>query len=351
MCNINGYIGSGNAAPVLIEMMRRQSGYGGGFYTGLATIHEGRLYYAKVLGDVDRLVAETDAMQLPGHIGILHSRSNSGGDWHWSHPFISNDSKLAYVANGASGMYNELRDADALTRMLEDKGVVFDSASPGRTGGYPLLRNGCGVHISEAMCHLERDIMLSEGLGMSAALEQAFLRFPSEIVALSVCTDEPDRIAFARFNQPMMVGRSDGEVFLGTSAISFPSDRSYMGIEQLPESSAGYVSLAETAVHRFRPQIPVTPLRPRVMHDVYDCVVDALRAADAPMSVGALCGAAKDCWPVGEMPQKAPAVYEVLRQLNDDGRLETVKTTEPGAPEGRDMGITTTAFRVRLKEA
>ena len=41
MCNIAGYIGDKSAAPILIEMMKKQEGFGGGFYTGLS-IHDGK---------------------------------------------------------------------------------------------------------------------------------------------------------------------------------------------------------------------------------------------------------------------------------------------------------------------
>ena len=74
MCVIAAYVGSREAAPTLIDMLRREQGLGGGFYTGIATIHEGRLHYEKALGDLDTLLAETPAAQLPGTIGIAHGR-------------------------------------------------------------------------------------------------------------------------------------------------------------------------------------------------------------------------------------------------------------------------------------
>ena len=70
MCNIAGYVGSRPAAPILLDMIRNQEGLDGGFYTGIATIHEGRIYYAKLTGDLDRLLALTDAASLPGTVGI-----------------------------------------------------------------------------------------------------------------------------------------------------------------------------------------------------------------------------------------------------------------------------------------
>lgn len=79
MCTLAGYIGDQRAAPVLFEMLSRQEGLAGGFYTGIATVHEGRLYYEKVVGDSATLFAETKAWELPGNIGIIHTRTPSGG--------------------------------------------------------------------------------------------------------------------------------------------------------------------------------------------------------------------------------------------------------------------------------
>ena len=41
MCNIAGYIGKKQAAPILIDMIRRQEHYDGSAGTGIATVHNG----------------------------------------------------------------------------------------------------------------------------------------------------------------------------------------------------------------------------------------------------------------------------------------------------------------------
>ena len=64
MCNIAGYVGTRDAAPILIEMMLREEGWAGGYQTGIATIHEGKIYYAKITGDTKRLLDYTDAAKL-----------------------------------------------------------------------------------------------------------------------------------------------------------------------------------------------------------------------------------------------------------------------------------------------
>ena len=105
MCNIAGYIGKRQAAPILIEMMRREEGYAGGFYTGI-TVHNGeRLVSEKVLGDLAKLEAETPCHDLCGTVGFLHSRSCSGGGREWGQPFLSRDGKTSLIANGAAGAF------------------------------------------------------------------------------------------------------------------------------------------------------------------------------------------------------------------------------------------------------
>ena len=46
MCVIAGYSGNRRAAPILIEMLRKIEYYDGGYATGIATVHEGKIYYA-----------------------------------------------------------------------------------------------------------------------------------------------------------------------------------------------------------------------------------------------------------------------------------------------------------------
>jgi glucosamine--fructose-6-phosphate aminotransferase (isomerizing) len=74
MCNIAGYAGAKQAAPILLDMLRRQEAFDAEMSTGIATIYDGKLHYRKVIGNVDTLIRETDAFSLPGTVGIAHSR-------------------------------------------------------------------------------------------------------------------------------------------------------------------------------------------------------------------------------------------------------------------------------------
>jgi len=101
MCIIAGYSGNRPAAPILIEMMKKEEFVDGGLSTGIATIHEGKLYVRKVVGDVDTLLRETDALSLPGTTGIIHSRTGKASV-KYAHPFISNNGKIALLTNGTT---------------------------------------------------------------------------------------------------------------------------------------------------------------------------------------------------------------------------------------------------------
>ena len=80
MCNIAGYSGNQAAAPILLEMLRRQELYDGNVSTGIATIHEGKIYSKKIVGTVDEFLQEFDLSEFPGTIGIAHTRPSGQKD-------------------------------------------------------------------------------------------------------------------------------------------------------------------------------------------------------------------------------------------------------------------------------
>lgn len=88
MCVIAGYAGSRLAAPVVMEMIERQEGLAGGYYAGMAVVEPDSLHWRKVVGLMADLRGKGDAEALPGCVGVAHSRSKSGGDAEWAHPFV-----------------------------------------------------------------------------------------------------------------------------------------------------------------------------------------------------------------------------------------------------------------------
>ena len=153
MCTIAGYAGPRRAAPILIEMLRKEQFIDGGRSTGIATVHEGKLYTAKVTGDLDELLRTTDAANFPGNFGIIHSRTDDNLVSH-AHPFLSADKKLALVLNGTmrdNSTPEFYAHSNEIMQGFLDRGIEIRSAFERKAPANParLLKNGLGYHDSE----------------------------------------------------------------------------------------------------------------------------------------------------------------------------------------------------------
>lgn len=331
MCNIAGYVGTRPAAPILIEMIRRQEGLAGGYYTGLATIHEGRIHYAKLTGDVDRLLAETNAASLPGTIGIIHSRSKAGGGDEWAHPFVdaaSGEPTIAYVANGSLGCFaHRQAEYNAMSAALIDAGYPMLSRVRIDHGKYPRLPDGTTVHMSDAMCQLiARNI--DRGHLPAEAMEAAYCEMPSELVGLLLSLAEPDCIAFTRINMPMNLAFAPHGAYLGSAALAFPDDCTEP--QALPPCSTGRIWRARAEIAPYRqPPTQVAALDARVRGEAYAAVTAAL--AEAPKTASELGKLVRPLFGAGDCAPTALLVYDILDALRRQGRLVCETRRVPGA--------------------
>lgn len=326
MCTLAAYIGSEPAAPRLLDLLAREEGWAGAYYTGLATVHAGKLHLRKVVGDLATLLRETDARALPGTIGIAHSRSKSGGDREWGHPFADSRDRLAYVANGARGVFTETRANEHVQR-LRAGGRTFRSLVPESVGSYPCLADGSCVHFSEIMCQLVAEHLHDEGCQPLAAMTQAFLEFPAEIVGLAVSADHPDRILGFRGNLPLMIGRQGAETMLASTAMAFP-DPAPAWLMPVPPNCALTVSRQGIEIQPFQPAPRPTgdwhPLLPKAR----EMILAELQAG--PRGLGALNKTVLPLWPDSLLAQKDFLVYETIRRLREEGVVRLERTLVPG---------------------
>lgn len=112
MCGIVGYIGTEEAAPILLEGLRRLE-YRGYDSAGLAVLDpEQGLQVAKAKGRLQVLADLTgQGQKLTGHIGLGHTRWATHGapnDVN-SHPQVSQSGRMAVVHNGIIENYAKLR--------------------------------------------------------------------------------------------------------------------------------------------------------------------------------------------------------------------------------------------------
>jgi len=339
MCNLAGYVGDEEAAPILTDMMGRQEGFAGGYYTGIATVAEGKLHVRKVIGDLGALLAETDAADLPGSLGIIHSRSKSGGDVEYGHPFVDAIGELAYVANGHIGFYENQGDPQRLVAELDGEGVTFRSMVDGPVGSYPCLADGRTVHLSEIAAMLISRALRKLGDPV-AALQHAYAEYPGEIVGLAVHSQHPQSVFAARFNQPLMAGQCETGMLVATTALAFP-DEGIDWLGSIPPCTAARIEPDSITMLPFREQRgTVTETMPWA--EGTRAVLKELAKRDA-CGIGALKNATAGLWPEGKAPQKDMMVYEILRSLAQAGRVRFEDRRVVGVLEGTDA-----PFRVAI---
>ena len=315
MCVLCGYIGDRPAAPALLEMLEREEGFLGGYYTGLATVHEGMLHHEKVVGDVAALRSSTSATELPGTIGIAHSRTPSGGDREWGHPFVDCESRLAYVANGSMGVFEDTTElVGALTDLVE-KGHNLRSLCREEIKSYPMMPDGRSAHISDMMCHAIEEALAESGDPV-AAIREGFERLKAEIVGLALSADFPDRIVAARRNQPLWMGRDNGAVYLASTAIAFPDTARWRSI--VPPNSVISVTLETVGVHQLSPP-DETPSDQVSRAGLEQSILDQL-AGTPGLTMQALMRGMGHLWPPPPA-RAAEMTYEVLERLLVSGKV------------------------------
>lgn len=331
MCVIAGYAGSRLAAPVVIEMIERQEGLAGGYYAGLAVTEPGSLHWRKVVGLMEDLRKKTDAATLPGCVGIAHSRSKSGGDVEWGHPFVACFESVAYVANGSAGVWQDHASRAVIPSRLAREGHVYHAISERRVGKYPTLDDGRSVHMSDVMAHLVED-NLRRKRDPEKAIAEAMIAMPSEVVGLFISPDYPDAVYGARWNMPACVGMDDDGAYVASSPEGFPSSVRWW--TWIAPCSSFTVS---------KNRLNVSPMGPPSQAIVDDVDRGAARAAilealspGEPLGVGSLLKVVEPLSPSPAPKVRYDPVYDVLYALMRSGQIVREAVRVPGAAEGID---------------
>lgn len=335
MCTIAGYVGTKPAAPLLIEMMRKEEGIDSGYYTGITTIHQGKIHYRKVIGSLDQLLRETDAAELPGTIGIIHSRTPGAFlDGRWAHPHVCvKDGEVteALVMNGHGGVFKEKTKISnpPIAEELYAQGYEMRSAVDAETfrGGIEL-QNGICVHSTDAKTQYAGRL-IRQGVDTATAAAEAFCALPSEAVSLMLSLSEPEAITWVRMNFPMFVGFADHGAYLATVPLAWPEDAGEPLV--LPALSSGLVRKDGYTVKRFpNPPVTVAPITPKVWHAAYEGIQKAMREG-VQKGFGATF---KDAFEKADCTQANVVTYAVLSELYRQGRLKMETEYVPAKKEG-----------------
>ena len=183
MCGIVGYIGTEEAAPILLEGLRRLE-YRGYDSAGLAVLDpEQGLQVAKAKGRLQVLADLTgQGPTLTGHMGLGHTRWATHGapnDVN-SHPQVSQSGRIAVVHNGIIENYARLKE------FLESKGIAFVSETDTEVVAQLLDY------------YYEGDLLDAVG--------KVLHRIEGAYALGIVCADEPDRLVAVRKDSPLILG-------------------------------------------------------------------------------------------------------------------------------------------------
>ncbi|MBQ4371769.1 MAG: glutamine--fructose-6-phosphate transaminase (isomerizing) [Firmicutes bacterium] len=199
MCGIIGYIGTAQAAPVLLEGLRKLE-YRGYDSAGVAVLEGGGIDTVKTSGRIEALAEKVRAAGgLSGSAGIGHTRWATHGvpNETNAHPHVSSDGRFAVVHNGIIENYVELRDE------LSSQGVSFRSETD--TEVIVQLLDRC----------------------YDGDLKQALMRTVSRLrgsYAIGVLSaSDPDVIYASRSAMPLILGIGAGENFFASDITALVS--------------------------------------------------------------------------------------------------------------------------------
>lgn len=207
MCGIVGYTGTQNAAPVLLEGLKKLE-YRGYDSAGIAVVRGDSICISKVTGRIANLCEKTqDGKLTPGFTGIGHTRWATHGapTSTNAHPHASNDGRFAVVHNGIIENYMELREE------LIAKGYHFESETD-----------------TEVIVHLVE--MYYAGNAKKAVMKAASRIHGSYALGI-VCTDEPEKIFVVRQASPLILGVGIGENYFAsdvTALVAYTRNAIYL---------------------------------------------------------------------------------------------------------------------------
>ena len=195
MCGIIGIAGRDDAAPIMLEALKRLE-YRGYDSSGLATLVGGHIERRRAAGKLSRLGDALRAHPLPGRTGIGHTRWATHGAPTESNAHPHASARVALVHNGIIENFRALRDE------LIAKGHVFDSETD-----------------TEVAVHLVTEY-LDQGLDPARAALAAARRLTGAYAIAMIFDGEESLVVGARNGSPLAVGYAKDEAYLGSDAIA-----------------------------------------------------------------------------------------------------------------------------------
>lgn len=195
MCGIVGYIGTKQAAPLIVQGLKRLE-YRGYDSAGVCLLADGGIRIEKKAGRVMDLERAVDMDQLHGTVGVGHTRWATHGvpnDAN-AHPHTDQSGTIALVHNGIIENYLTIK------KKLLNAGYTFQSDTDSE-----VLAVFIGM-LYETLHDLEQ------------AVRTALAEVEGTFGIVVVSTHDPDMIIAARRGSPLILGIGNGEYLVASDA-------------------------------------------------------------------------------------------------------------------------------------
>jgi len=216
MCGIVGYVGQRPAQEILLAGLEKLE-YRGYDSAGVSVLTGGKIASVRAVGNLSKLreavahgsggagphesgapvavaVAEEDATSGIGHTRwATHGRVTESN----AHPHFDTSDRIHVVVNGIVENYLVLK------QRMTDMGAAYTSETD-----------------AEVIAHLISHHMASAG-SLVDAVCAAYAELEGHYAFVAMSADEPGTLVGARKECPLIVGRGDGEQFLGSAVPAF----------------------------------------------------------------------------------------------------------------------------------
>lgn len=195
MCGIVGYVGGNEAAPILVDALRRLE-YRGYDSAGIATLRAGELDRRRAVGKLSNLADALVHEPLAGKIGIGHTRWATHGAVTVAnaHPHFS--TQVAVVHNGIIENFRELKSE------LAEAGQVFHTETDSESVAVLCQSN------------------LDAGMAPEDAAFETIGRLRGAFALCMLFSGQENLIFAARKGPPLLIGRGDAESFVASDSIA-----------------------------------------------------------------------------------------------------------------------------------
>ncbi len=199
-----------HAAPIIKGALKRLE-YRGYDSAGVATIFDRRLFIKKDKGRIEEIDGKLNLDEIPGSIGIGHTRWATHGAPATinAHPIMDCRDEIAVVHNGIIENFSELK------KQLKERGHVFRSNTD-----------------TEVIPHLIEE-WITKGVNLTKAVRNIIEQLKGSFAIAVIYANEPDIIVCARKESPLIIGVAEDSTYLASDIPAFlPFTRTVIFLEE-----------------------------------------------------------------------------------------------------------------------